>query len=93
MSQSTSASRQLAAIMFTDIAGYTELMGRDEHNAFALLKKNRDLQKPLIEAYGGRYIKELGDGTLASFSTVIDAVSCACSIIKGSAGIDGLTFG
>jgi class 3 adenylate cyclase/dienelactone hydrolase len=85
-----SASRQLAAIMFTDIVGYTELMGHDEHKAFALLKKNRELQKPLIEAYGGRYIKELGDGTLASFSTVIDAVSCACSIIKGSADTEGL---
>jgi class 3 adenylate cyclase len=65
-------------------------MGNDEQKAFDLLKKNRDLQKPLIEAYGGRYIKELGDGTLASFSTVIDAVSCACSIIKGSADTEGL---
>jgi class 3 adenylate cyclase len=41
--------RQLAAIMFTDIVGYTALMGEDEDKAFALLKKNREIQKPLIE--------------------------------------------
>lgn len=85
-----SSSRQLAAIMFTDIVGYTAMMGEDERKAFALLKQNRHLQKPLIDTYGGRWIKELGDGTLASFPTVIDAVSCACMIIKGSEAINGL---
>ncbi len=55
-------SRQLAAIMFTDIVGYTALMGDDEQKAFDLLNKNRQLQKPIIEQYGGRWIKELGDG-------------------------------
>ncbi len=62
--------RQLAAIMFTDIVGYTALMGEDEQKAFELLKKNRQLQKPLIEQNNGRWIKELGDGVLASFTTV-----------------------
>ena len=42
-------SRQLAAIMFTDIVGYTALMGKDEQKAFELLKKNREIQKPIIE--------------------------------------------
>jgi len=42
-------SRQLAAIMFTDIVGYTALMGRDEQKAFELLNKNRQIQKPIIE--------------------------------------------
>jgi adenylate cyclase len=41
-------SRQLAAIMFTDIVGYTPLMGKDEQHAFNLLNKNRQLQKPII---------------------------------------------
>lgn len=45
-------SRQLAAIMFTDIVGYTALMGDDEQKAFEILNKNRELQKPLIEQYG-----------------------------------------
>jgi adenylate cyclase len=83
-------SRQLAAIMFTDIVGYTALMGDDEQMAFELLDKNRLIQKPLIEQYGGKWIKELGDGVLSTFSTITDAVNCACSIIKASAQIDGL---
>lgn len=83
-------SRQLAAIMFTDIVSYTALMGRDEQKAFEILRKNRDLQKPLIEQYGGRWIKELGDGVLASFSTVTDAVQCAISIQQSCSDVADL---
>src|SRR5450432_736095 len=72
--------RQLAAIMFTDIVGYTALMGNDEQKAFELLKKNRELQKPVIEQFNGRWIKELGDGVMASFNTVTDAVYAAIKI-------------
>ena len=72
--------RQLAAIMFTDIVGYTALMGNDEQTAFEYLKKNRDLQRPVIEQYNGRWIKELGDGIMASFITVSDAVAAAIKI-------------
>ena len=73
-------SHHLAAIMFTDIAGYTALMGDDEKKAFELLKKNRELQKPLIEKYNGRWLKEMGDGVLASFNSASDAVYCASEI-------------
>ncbi len=73
-------SRQLAAIMFTDIVGYTALMGDDEQKAFEFLRKNRALQKPIIEQYNGRWIKELGDGVLASFNTASDAVNAAIKI-------------
>ena len=66
--------------MFTDIVGYTSLMGDNEEKAFALLEKNRHIQKPIIEKYGGKWLKEMGDGVLASFSTVSDAVYCAASI-------------
>jgi TolB-like protein/class 3 adenylate cyclase len=75
-----SQSRQLAAIMFTDIVGYTALMGNDEQRAFELLNKNRQIQKPIIEQYNGRWIKELGDGVMASFNTVSDAVNAAIKI-------------
>ena len=75
-----SQSRQLAAIMFTDIVGYTALMGKDEQKAFELLNKNRQLQKPIIEQYNGRWIKELGDGVMASFNTVSDAVNASIKI-------------
>ena len=75
-----SQSRQLAAIMFTDISGFTSLMGNDEQRAHDILKKNRALQKPIIEQFNGIWIKELGDGVLARFSTVSDAVNAAVKI-------------
>ena len=66
--------------MFTDIVGYTALMGNDEKKAFELLSKNRQIQKPIIEQYNGRWIKELGDGVMASFNTASDAVNAAVKI-------------
>jgi TolB-like protein/Flp pilus assembly protein TadD len=66
--------------MFTDIVGYTALMGHDEKNAVAILNKNRELQKPIISQFTGRWIKELGDGILASFNSVSDAVNAAIKI-------------
>jgi len=66
--------------MFTDIVGYTALMGKDEQKAFELLNQNRQIQKPIIEQYNGKWIKELGDGIMASFSTVLDAVTAAIKI-------------
>ena len=75
-----SQSRQLAAIMFTDIVGYTALMGNDEQKAFTILNKNREIQKPIIEKFNGRWIKELGDGVMASFNAVSDAVNAAIKI-------------
>ena len=74
--------RQLSAVMFTDIVGYTSLMGRDEQKAFESLQKNRDLQKPIIEEFHGLWIKELGDGVMASFTTVSDAVTAAIKILE-----------
>ena len=73
-------SRQLAAIMFTDIVGYTAMMGNNEQKAFELLRKNREMQKPIIEEFGGRWIKELGDGVMASFPAVSNAVYAAIKI-------------
>ncbi len=72
--------RRLAAIMFTDIVGYTALMGKDEKKAFECLKKNRRIQWRLIKKFKGKWLKEMGDGILASFSSNIDAVMCAVSI-------------
>ena len=48
--------------------------------AFTILAKNRALQKPIIEQFNGRWIKELGDGVMASFNTVSDAVNSAIKI-------------
>jgi adenylate cyclase len=74
--------------MFTDIVGYTSMMGSDEEKAFGLLKKNRELQKPIIESFNGRFIKELGDGIMASFNTVSDSVNAALKIQENCRAIN-----
>ena len=76
------ATRQLAAIMFTDIVGYTRLMGEDEQKAMQVLRKNRKIHQSIIKKYQGKWLKEMGDGTLASFKTVSDAVYCAGELIS-----------
>lgn len=74
------STRQLAAIMFTDIVGYTLLMGKDEKMAMNLVRKNRDVQKPLVEKHGGTWLKEMGDGAMSSFPTASSALYCALEI-------------
>lgn len=66
--------------MFTDIAGYTALMGSDHDLAVELLSENRRLQKPLIEKYEGKWMKEMGDGIMAGFDSAYQAVKCAIDI-------------
>ena len=78
----TNQSHQLAAIMFTDIVGYTKLMGTDEHKALELLRNNRNLHKSIIKKHHGKWLKEMGDGTLASFKSTSDAVYCAGELMK-----------
>jgi class 3 adenylate cyclase len=74
------AQRRLAAIMFTDIVGYDSLLKEDEKKAFDSRKKNQRIQRRLIKKFNGRWLKEMESGTLASFSSNIDAVMCAVSI-------------
>ncbi len=75
-----SVDRKLTAIMFTDIVGFTSLMRADEKKALNLLYYNRQLLEPLIKKYNGEILKEMGDGTLNSFSSAIEAVRCALEI-------------
>ena len=72
--------RKLAAIMFTDIVGYTALMGNDEEKAFRILELNRQIHKYSLQDFNGTWLKEIGDGVLASFTTITDAVLCAQQI-------------
>jgi class 3 adenylate cyclase len=72
--------RRLAAIMFTDIVDFTAMMGSDEQKTFEILAKNRQIHMPFINTNKGRWIKELGDGVMASFDTVSDAVTAAIGI-------------
>ncbi len=77
-----SKGKRLAAIMFTDIVGYTALMGSDEDRAFKILHINRDIHLELIDRFAGKLIKEMGDGMLISFHLAADAVFCAIEIQK-----------
>ena len=79
-----SSQRKLVAIMFTDIVGYTALMGSNEQKALELLRKNRQIQKPLIEGLNGIWLKELGDGVLAQFDSASGAVICAQKIQRAA---------
>ena len=86
------AKRQLAAIMFTDIAGYSRLANHDEKAALKLIKKQRRLLKPIVtKKFGGEWLKEIGDGLLLSFDSSINAVECAMAIqdkVRGEAHLD-----
>jgi len=68
--------------MFTDIVGYTRIMGEDDQKALQLLRKNRSIHQSTINRHHGKWLKEMGDGTLASFNTTTDAVYCAGELIK-----------
>jgi class 3 adenylate cyclase/tetratricopeptide (TPR) repeat protein len=72
--------RKLAAIMFTDIVGYSSLMSSDEKSAMQILTENRDLHKTMILKYNGEFIKEIGDGILSIFQSAWYAVGCAMEI-------------
>lgn len=72
--------RRLAAIMFTDLMGYTALMEKNESKALELVKQNRDLHQISILKHNGQLVKELGDGYMATFDHVLDALSCAREI-------------
>ncbi len=72
--------RKLAAIMFTDIVGYSALMSQDENKALKVLRKNRQYLKPLVLEYNGEWLKEMGDGTLSCFLSSVDAINCAIAI-------------
>jgi class 3 adenylate cyclase len=77
-----------AAGRFTDIIGYTALMGQDEKKAFENLRKNRRIHWRLIKKYRGRWLKDMGGGILVSFNSNIDAVKCAVSIQKTAEEMD-----
>jgi len=81
--------RRLAAILAADVAGYTSLMERDTDGTVAAWKAAcSDVIDPGIDEYSGRIVKHTGDGFLAEFSTVQDAVSCAVALQEGlSTGI------
>jgi adenylate cyclase len=72
--------RRLAAIVFTDLAGYTELTQRNEGAALQLLQAQDRLVRPVLELHHGRKVKSMGDGLLLEFSNALDAVEGAVDL-------------
>src|SRR6201997_5050269 len=77
-------SRKLAAILCSDVVGYSRLAGADEGRTLARLRGLRsDLIDPAIAAHHGRIVKRTGDGSIIEFRSVVDAVRCAIEIQNG----------
>jgi adenylate cyclase len=74
------ATRRLAAIMFTDLVGFTASAQADEATALARLREQATVIRPLFTAYGGREIKSTGDGFLVEFDSALKATECGIEI-------------
>ena len=73
--------RRLTAILAADVAGYSRLMGADEEGTHERLKAHLgELVNPKIAEHRGRTVKNTGDGLLAEFASVVDAVRCAAEV-------------
>ena len=78
--------RKLAAILAADVVGYSRLMEQDEAKTFHRVKAHRnELVEPAIAEHRGCIFKLMGDGLLAEFGSVVDAVECAVDIQRGMA--------
>src|SRR6516162_3230555 len=82
--QEISPVRRLAAILAADVAGYSRLMGTDEEGTYERLKVHlAELVHPKITEHRGRVVKNMGDGLLAEFASVVDAARCAVEMQRG----------
>jgi adenylate cyclase len=80
------STRRLAAILAADVAGYSRLMGGDEEGTHERLRVHlREVVEPNIKDHRGRIVKNTGDGLLAEFPSVVDAVRCAVEVQRGMA--------
>ena len=76
--------RRLTAILAADVAGYSRLTGADEEGTHERLKAHlTELVNPKIGEHRGRVVKNTGDGLLAEFASVVDAVRCAVEVQRG----------
>src|SRR5271157_2631091 len=79
-----SETRKLAAILVSDVVGYSRLAGADEDRTLARLRALRsDLIDPTIAVHHGRVVKRTGDGGIVEFRSVVDAVRCAIEVQNG----------
>src|SRR5437588_9684167 len=84
--------RRLTAILAADVAGYSRLMGTDEEGTHERLRAHLgEVVNPKIAEHRGRIVKNTGDGFLAEFASVVDAVRCAVEVQRGMAGANAGT--
>jgi class 3 adenylate cyclase len=80
------AERRLAAILVADVVGYSRLVEQDEAGTLSALRTlRREVIDPLLAEHHGRIVKLMGDGAIAEFASVVDAVACAVAVQKGVA--------
>jgi class 3 adenylate cyclase len=78
------STRRLAAILAADVVGYSRLMGADEEGTHERHKAHfGQLVEPKVTEHRGRIVKNTGDGFLADFPSVVDAVRCAVEVQRG----------
>ena len=82
--------RKLAAILFSDIAGFTQLTAGDEEKAVDLINHQRELFQPIVSEFDGDWLKEIGDGLLLSFTSSKKAINCAIKLQQKAKNIDNL---
>ena len=75
-------SRQLAAIMFTDIVGYTAMMQQNEEKAVSVIKHYNSTLEKWVTHFNGQVLNYYGDGSLCIFSSATDAVNCSLAVQK-----------
>jgi adenylate cyclase len=76
----TGEHRQLAAVMLTDMVGYSSLTQRDEKLALDYVREQEEIVRQIVDTFGGRIVKTLGDGLLIEFASALEAVRCALQI-------------
>ncbi|MEO0734543.1 MAG: adenylate/guanylate cyclase domain-containing protein, partial [Bacteroidota bacterium] len=86
----TKKERRLAAVMFTDIVGYTALMQTDERKAAAQREMHRQIFTATHTKHRGEILQYFGDGTLSTFASGVEAVACAVAIQQTLNGPDGI---
>ena len=87
-----SETRKIAAILVSDVVGYSRLAGADEDRTLARLRALRsDMIDPTISVHHGRIVKRTGDGSVIEFRSVVDAVRCAIELqhamVERNAGV------
>ena len=87
---SQKSNKKKVAIMFTDIANFTQMMSVNEKSSLDFLDTKKDELRKLVKIYKGKYVKDIGDGTLTYFPTPSNALDCALKLHYALSDFDKL---